>query len=246
MLPPPPPARPPLHVRVRAVLADLGPAAPMCVVACAGPLLGVAVLAATTSVWSGWFGDGIVSALVFVGIGIVATAGCLLPTHATSLVAGYLFGGWLGSLVAWLVIVLAAMFAFWLLRHLVGERVVQAIARSQRGEIVHRALFGRGFLRTAWLVALLRLSPLLPFAASNLLFAALGVQGRTFVIATVVGVTPRALAVAWLGAGLSELDWNASGSWVWTAVAIGVTVLVLWVAGRSARAALRRELGTGQ
>jgi uncharacterized membrane protein YdjX (TVP38/TMEM64 family) len=93
-------------------------------------------------------------------------------------------------------------------------------------------------------VALLRLSPVMPFAASNLLFAALGVHGRTFVVATVVGVTPRALAVAWLGAGLAELDWNAAGSRAWTVVTIVVTVLVLVVIGHTARSALRRELGT--
>lgn len=228
---------------MRQRLVELGPAGPLFFVAMVGPMLGAAVLVATTTTWLPRLLPDLATALGFVACGVVATAGCLLPTHATSLVAGFVFGAWLGPLLAWLVVLLAATFGFAALRALVGARILAAIGSSRRGTIVHRALLGRGFLRTAWLIALLRLSPLMPFAATNLLLAALGVHGRTFLLATVVGITPRAVAVALLGAGLSELDWEAEGSWGWTVFAVVTTLLVIVVIGRTARAALRRELG---
>ena len=233
---------PPGRSRLRQVLADLGPAAPLLVVAVVGPLLGTAVVVGTTGHWLPWFGDDLGSLLTFVALGVTAAAGCLLPTHATSLLAGYLFGAGLGAFTAWLVVLLAATLGFALLRPLVGERAVRALAGSPRAMVVHRALFGRGFWRTVWIVALLRLSPVLPFAATNLVLAALGLRGPTFLVATVVGITPRALGVAWVGAELSDLDWQQGGSLASTAVAVGATLLVLVVIGRIARRALRDEL----
>lgn len=229
--------------RLRRLLVELGPTAPLLFVSMAGPLLGAVVLAATTAWWRPWFGADAGSVVAFWLAGALATAGCLLPTHATSLVAGYLFGGVLGSVVAWLVVLLAASasYAFW--QRWVGSRAVQALAGSPRALLVHRALLGRGFRRTVWLVALLRLSPLMPFAGTNLLLAAFGVRPLPFVLATVLGTTPRAVGVAIVGAELSDLDWRAGGpSWT-TWLAISATLLAVFVVGRIARAALRRETG---
>lgn len=237
-----PPGRPSLATRLWQGATGLGPLLPLFFVACAGPLVGATVLAASTTQWLPLLREGDFAWAVFVALGVVATAGCMLPTHATSLVAGFVFGPWLGAFLAWLVVLLASTFGFLALRAIVGERVLAAIATTRRGAAVHRALLGRGFLRAVWLIALLRLSPLMPFAATNLLLAALRVGGATFLVATVVGVTPRAVAVALLGAGLSELDWQASGSWGWTVFAVVTTGLVLFVVGRAAREALRNEL----
>jgi uncharacterized membrane protein YdjX (TVP38/TMEM64 family) len=110
---------------------------------------------------------------------------------------------------------------------------------------VHRALLGRGLLRTVWLIVLLRLSPVMPFAATNVLLAAFGVRPWTFLLATVVGTTPRAIGAALVGAELSELDWRAGGGAWSTWLAIAATVLAVVVVGRLARAALRRETGLG-
>jgi len=229
--------------RLRRLLRDLGPAAPLFFVACAGPLLGVLVVAATVDTWVDWFGDDAGSVVAFWLLGAAMAAGCLLPTHATSLVAGYLFGVWLGSLLAWLVVVLAAAIGFSIWTRLCGSRAVQAIAHSPKAVRVHDALLGRGYWRTVWLITLLRLSPVMPFAGTNLLMAAFGVRASVFLLATVIGTTPRAIAVAVIGGELSELDWTKGGN-VWTTVvAIAATVVAVVVVGRIARAALRREVG---
>ncbi|MBL9077760.1 MAG: VTT domain-containing protein [Planctomycetes bacterium] len=229
--------------RVRRVLRDLGPTAPLLAVATALPLAGTVVLAATSAHWLPWFDGDLASVLGYWLGGAFAAAACLLPTHATSLLAGYLFGSALGAVVAWLVVVLAAAVAFAVWQRWVGTRAVQAIAGSPRALAVHRALLGRGLGRTVWVIALLRLSPVMPFAATNLLLAAFGVRALPFVLATVLGTTPRAVGAAVVGAGLAELDWGASGGAWTTWLAVGATVLAVVLIGRVARAALRREVG---
>jgi uncharacterized membrane protein YdjX (TVP38/TMEM64 family) len=229
--------------RLRRALRELGPAGPLFVVAAVGPVFGVLALAATAGVWLPWFGQDAGSALTFWIGGALLAALCVVPTHATSLCAGYLFGGWLGAALAWLVVLLAAGVAFAVWQRLVGSRALRAIAGAEAALRVHAALLGRGPWRTAWLVALLRLSPVMPFAATNLLMAALGVRASAFLFGTVVGVTPRAVGAAVVGAELAELDWSAGlGAWsTWLAVA--ATVLAIALVGRLARAALRAEAG---
>jgi uncharacterized membrane protein YdjX (TVP38/TMEM64 family) len=228
---------------LRRRLVAFGPAGPLVVVTMVVPLLGVSVLASTTSTWVPWFGDHWLAALWFVPLGAVMAAGALLPTHATSLVAGFLFGGWLGPVAAWLVIAIGSLLGHWLMTPMVGDRALRALADSPRALVVHQALLGRSRWRAIWLIALLRMSPVMPFATTNLLLAAFGVRGVVFFTATALGVTPRAIAVALIGAGLAELDMQRGGSQWLTVVAIVATVVMLVVVGRIAKAALRAELG---
>ncbi|MCK5941205.1 MAG: VTT domain-containing protein [Planctomycetes bacterium] len=211
-----------------------------------GPVLGLVAMAATSDRWLPWFAvGGGVEVMLFGAVATALAAGCLMPTHATSLLAGYLFGAWLGTLVGFLVVVVAAAVGFALWSRLVGARVLDAIAASSNARRVHAALLGRGFWRTTWLISLLRLSPLMPFAATNLLMASFGVRSHAFLLATAIGIAPRAIGVALVGAELSELDWRAgAGGWS-TVVAIAATVLVLALTGRIAARALRRETAVG-
>lgn len=239
----PSPTNPPGQLaRWRQRLVALGPAGPLLVFSMVVPMLGTSVVATTTATWRPWFEGEPWSAAWFVPLGAFLAAAALMPTHVTSLAAGFLFGGWLGSLCAWLVIALGAIVGHRLLQPLVGERALRALADSPRALVVHRALLGRSAWRSIWIIALLRLSPAMPFATTNLLLAAFGVRGPVFVTATALGITPRAIAVAVVGAGLQDLDWK-QGSTPWTTiVAVAATVLMLVVIGRIARNALRAEL----
>lgn len=232
-----------LLARFRALVRGMGPAGPWLLFASGGPLLGLMILVATSNTWLDWFGDDVWSVLGYWAAGVALAAGCLVPTHATSLLAGYLFGAWLGTGVGLFVMLVAAAIGFCVWSRLLGTRVLDAIATSPRAHRVHQALLGRGFWRTTWLIALLRISPLMPFAATNLLMATLGVRFWRFMLATLLGVSPRAVAAALVGAELSELDWSAGGN-VWsTVVAIVATVACVAVIGRVARRALRQEAG---
>ena len=228
--------------RARAAVAGLGAAGPLFVVATVGPALGAAALAATAGAWLPRLGPDAGSAAAFAALGVLAAAGCLLPTHATSLVAGFVFGHLAGSGLALLVVALAALLGYLLLGRLAGGGLRASVLAAPKARAVHDALLARGAARAGWLIALLRLSPLLPFAATNLLLAALGVRIGTFLLATVVGITPRAVAMALVGAEMQAFDLAAGPGDGWRALALATSLLVVVVVTRSARQALQREL----
>ncbi|MEC9048650.1 MAG: VTT domain-containing protein [Planctomycetota bacterium] len=240
---PNPAPRPGLVARARACWRGLGPAGPLLVIAGGGPLLGLLALVATAGSWLPLFeGGGAAAAAAFLALGGLLAACCMTPTHATSLVAGYVFGALWGCLLGFAVVLIAAALGRGLFARLVGARVLDAIAASDDARRVHRALLGRGFWRTVWLIALLRLSPLMPFAATNVLMASFGVRAGAFLCATAIGIAPRVIGVALVGAELSELDWGVDAR-AWPAVvSVAATVGVLWWIGVAAGRALRREV----
>jgi uncharacterized membrane protein YdjX (TVP38/TMEM64 family) len=120
----------------------------------------------------------------------------------------------------------------------VGERALRLLDEHPRASAVHRSLLGRK-RRLLWLVVLIRLSPVVPFAATNLVLAAADVRLREFFFGSLLGLAPRIIAVVVAGAGLAELDLSLATD-VRTAVLGGLaTVVVLVLIGRIARTALR-------
>jgi len=237
----PPTPKPSLLARLKSVVRGLGPAGPLLVYAAGGPLIGFFVFTATHKSWLPLFGDDVSSMLAFWGVAALLAALCMIPTQVTSLLAGFLFGFGPGTVLAFAVVIVAAVVGLKLWSRIVGGRVLDAIARSEEAERVHRALLGRSPWRTTWLIALLRLSPVMPFAATNLLMASFGVRIWVFLAATLLGVGPRLVAVTMVGAELSEFDWQ-SGTNKWTTVvALAATVLVLFLISRIASNALKRE-----
>nr|MDQ3323164.1 VTT domain-containing protein [Acidobacteriota bacterium] len=91
------------------------------------------------------------------------------------------------------------------------------LARHEKAEILHKALLGKNFKRAALVITLLRLSPAMPFALTNLLMTAARVPLSAFLIGTLIGMLPRSAAVVFFGAGLSELDFNEPFN-IWTFV----------------------------
>lgn len=238
----PPPRKPPGKLaRVQSIVRGLGPAGPLLLLAGGGPLLGFFVFTATHEAWLPLFDDSTSAMFLYWGVASLLAALCLIPTQVTSLVAGYLFGALGGTVIAFATVLVAASIGFALWSRIVGKRVLDAIASSDDAERVHGALLGRSAWRTTWLIALLRLSPVMPFAGTNLLMASFGVRLWVFLAATLLGVAPRLMVVAVVGAELSELDWDAGGNHWLTVLALGATVLVLFLISRIARNALRRE-----
>ncbi len=226
--------------RLLAAILELGAIGPLAAFMVLGPLAGALVLVATAETWypplerlssAGALAAIVVATVVLAGLSLV-------PTHATSLVAGMRFGAVSGTGAALLGIVGAAALGFLVLRRLTRDRALLLLDRRPRAAAVHRALVERRG-RTIGLIALVRLSPVMPFAGTNLVMAAAGVRLREFLIGSVLGQAPRVVAVVVAGAGLSELDLSESGD-VRLAVVGGVaTVAALVVIGRVARRALR-------
>lgn len=226
-----------------ALVRELGVVGPVAAFTVAGPAAGAALLVATSGAWFapleglGW------TAAPWLVLATMLLAGLsLVPTHAASLVAGLLFGGPAGTLLALLGILGAAWLGFAVLRRLAGDRATAALARRPRAAAVHRALVARGGHHVAGLIALVRLSPVMPFAGTNLLMAAAGVGTGAFLAGTVLGIAPRVAAVALAGAGLGELDLAAGADRRLALLGVLATLVALWVAGRIARRALAREV----
>jgi uncharacterized membrane protein YdjX (TVP38/TMEM64 family) len=235
---------PPLDLRRRwRALRELGAVGPLALLAVFGPLVGALVLAGSAGLWFEPLRASGLWAVPTLGLGTVFLAGLsLLPTHATSLLAGILFGAVGGPALALVSIAGAALLGFAALRHCVGDRLVQEFARRPRAAAVHRALCRRSASRTGLLIALIRLSPAMPFAVTNLLMASAGVPLRTFLVGTLLGIAPRVLVVAWAGAGLRELDLSQGRDARLLIAGAVALVLALVVVGVWSRNALREAV----
>ena len=127
----------------------------------------------------------------------VAVVALSIPGSAVLTVSG---GVVFGTLVGGLLTVISAS---------TGATIVFLVARSATGEFLTRRagdlarkLTG-GFHQDAFTYVLfLRLVPIFPFWLVNLVPALCQVRVATFVVATVIGITPATFAFAFFGAGL--------------------------------------------
>ncbi|MBZ0216888.1 MAG: TVP38/TMEM64 family protein [Fimbriimonadaceae bacterium] len=136
---------------------------------------------------------------VFMGI-YVAIVALSLPGGALLTVAGgFLFGWVIGGISVVVAATLGAVILFLIARSSVGEFLATR-AGPWLGKL------SKGFQEDAFHYLLfLRLVPAFPFWLVNLAPALLGVNLRTFVIATFIGIIPGTFAFAFLGSGLDSV-----------------------------------------
>lgn len=184
----------------------------------------------------------ILTALAYAGIYALVVIFSVPGGSLLTMVGGVLFGGLVGGMIT----ILAAT---------AGSLGVFLLARTSLGDwLRHRALamgpragrFANAFRRNAfYVILLLRLVPILPYWASNVVPALFGVGLRVFVLATLIGLLPWAVSFAFFGealdaliadqtianpgcaeAGTCELDLSALGSGP-LAIGLGIAVLAL-------------------
>ncbi len=147
--------------------------------------------------------------LVAAHVGLAALAFCAayvalvaisLPGAAMMTVAGgALFGLWLGAALSVAGATIGATVLFVVARGALAEPLA-----ARAGPFVRR--MEAGFNRNGFSYLLfLRLVPLFPFWAVNLVPALLAMELRGFVAATAIGIVPGTLAYASLGSGLELL-----------------------------------------
>jgi len=178
--------------------------------------------------------------------GALACGLALLPTHVLSLLSGWAFGLPMGLAVALLGATLGSPLGYVFGHWLAGPGVMRVIERNPKGAAVCEAITRSSKPRALVLVALLRLSPVVPYGSTNVLAAVFGVPAIPFVLGTFIGLAPRAAAVVLLGAGLEQLDSEASVSpWVW-GLGIAATLAALIVMSWAAKRALSRVAAEGR
>lgn len=190
---------------------------------------------------SGWAGEvGIVGPIV---IGLIYIAGTLLfiPGSALTLAAGALFGPWKGTVTVSLASTTGAALAFLIARYLARRKVEQQAKRYPKFAAIDKAI-GEGGWR---IIAMLRLTPVVPFNLSNYLFGLTAIRFWPCVLTSWIAMMPATFMFVYLGhigsqgvaaaAGVSSS--RSPGEWVLLGVGflatVGVTVYVTRIAGRA-------------
>jgi uncharacterized membrane protein YdjX (TVP38/TMEM64 family) len=163
----------------------------------------------------------------------------LIPEWIFTAMAGVLFGMVWGSLVSWSAASMGAVLAFLLTRIALRRRVEKLVEKNRWMKAINRALPKEGWK----VVALTRLSPLVPFGLQNYLFGVTKVRRRDYVVATVLAILPGTIAWVFIGAtGRALLGGGGTLKWALFVGGLAATVVLSLFLGRLAK----RRLGVDE
>lgn len=179
-----------------------------------------------------WFeGRGAAGILLFVLAYVIGTL-FFLPVWLLTVVAGAIFGLVGGFAISMVAAMAGALSAFLVARYAIRERVRRYFSRNSLLRAVDKALRKAGWKA----VALLRLSPLVPFTVQNYFFGATQLKLRHFVAGTALGIIPGTALEIFIGSsGRSAMGGGGPLQWTLLGVGIVATVAVSWYVGRIAR-----------
>jgi uncharacterized membrane protein YdjX (TVP38/TMEM64 family) len=175
------------------------------------------------------------SGVILYGAVYVAAVVLFVPGIVLTLGAGFLFGlGW-GIVVVSIASTVAAALAFLIARYVARGAVERLARKDPRFAAIDRAIGKEGWK----VVALLRLSPLVPFSLSNYLYGLTSVKFVHYVATSWAAMIPATVLYVYLGAAGRTIGQGMRRSpWEWAFLAVGlaataaVTVLLTRVARR--------------
>ncbi len=170
--------------------------------------------------------------VVFALVYVVLTA-LLIPGSALTLVAGAIFGLWLGATTVIIGANLGALCSFLLSRSYLREKVEQWAKANPKFAALDAAIGREGFK----MVLLSRLSPVFPFTLLNYFLGLTKVRTSSYVIANLIGMLPGTFLYVYLGATAREALSGGPGLLV-KAVGLLATVAVVVLVTRAARKAM--------
>uniref|UniRef100_A0A803LHD0 VTT domain-containing protein n=1 Tax=Chenopodium quinoa TaxID=63459 RepID=A0A803LHD0_CHEQI len=129
--------------------------------------------------------------LVYAGLEVLA-----IPAIPLTMSAGLLFGSVTGTVLVSISGTLAASIAFLIARYFARERILKLVEGNKKFKAIDKAIGENGFR----IVALLRLSPLLPFSLGNYLYGLTSVKFVPYVLASWLGMLPGTWAYVNAGA----------------------------------------------
>jgi len=186
-------------------------------------------------------GMGMAGVLVYAVIYAVAAV-LFVPGSVLTLGAGFIFGLAWGIVAVWFAATVAAAVAFLIARYLAREKVSAWARKNPRFEAIDDAIGRQGWK----IVALLRLSPLVPFSLSNYLYGLTAIRFWPYVLASWLAMFPGTVLYVYLGAvGRAGLEAAAGGGaqrdplqTAFLVVGLLATVAATWLVTRTAKRAL--------
>jgi uncharacterized membrane protein YdjX (TVP38/TMEM64 family) len=173
--------------------------------------------------------------------GFVYVAAVLLfvPGILLTLGAGFLFGELRGIILVSVASTIAAALAFSIARYLARPRVERWAKSRPEFQAIDRAIGEKGWK----IVALLRLSPLVPFSLSNYLYGLTSVRFGPYVLTSWLAMLPATVVYVSLGAAGRQVGSGAHrspGEWALLAAGLAATIVVTVFVTRLARKELAR------
>lgn len=140
-----------------------------------------------------------------------------IPISGMLLVAGTLYGFWMGYLLAAVSGLITVAVTYWVGKKLWRKRVEALRRNHPRFESIYEAISKHGPI----LVFLIRLNPLLPFAVLNYLFTIPKLDFRKYLLCSFLGMTPDIMFYLYIGqVGKGMLE-NEGGPTFWSYIILG-------------------------
>lgn len=183
----------------------------------------------------GWWGP-----LAFAGIYAVATV-LVLPGAALTLAAGAVFGLVAGTIAVSIGATLGAAMCFLIARYLARATIERKLGRYPRFRAVDRAVSQGGWK----IVALLRLSPAVPFNLQNYLYGLTAIRFWPCILASWLAMLPGTFMYVYLGyagragvAAAAGQSGRSIGQWLLLGVGLLATIVVTVYVTKLARRAI--------
>lgn len=187
-------------------------------------------------------GAGVVGQAAFVALYALACV-LLIPGSVLTLGAGAVFGLWRGFVLVSVASTLGACAAMLVGRYFLRDWVTRRLAAFPVFEAVRSAVAAEGWK----VVALTRLSPVLPFTFLNYAYGLTDVGLKEYALASWLGMMPGTLLFVYLGAAAGEVARSGQrgrtpAEWAFFAAGLAATALAAWLVGRKAKAALAAKV----
>ncbi len=151
------------------------------------------------------------------------TSAALTPPTMLALLFGY-FLGWGAILPIFVINFGGILFINQLVRWLDHDRFLRFLRRNPKAQSV----LDRILNKELEVIFFAKLSPILPFGLTNLLFALSGAKLKNILLGGFLGMTPRTLLAVWSGREAHEIQTllNDPNQSVWGEIVIAVLILV--------------------
>jgi len=179
--------------------------------------------------------------MLFAAVYVVGTV-LLVPGSVLTFAGGLAFGLGIGFPLVMVSATIGATRAFLVARYLVHNKVESLMQERPKFKAIQSAV-GEG----GWkVVAMLRLSPVLPFNLQNYFYGITDLKLREYVVATFFGIMPGTLVTVYVGAAGKAVSGDDGSTLKWGFFAVGLiaTVVVAVFGAKKAKAKLK-EHGVG-